>query len=165
MLLLAVPPALWSLALLREWNRSGLFRALIADSELILLIGYLGRFLPVSCRIIRDSVEAVPTELIEAGGGPTRRGGTDSDREAGPVASIETCASYSGLHRFHPLLRRASGNLVLCTARSGDSPNPALHYHGQQPNQGGGLHLSHSHRNIFRGCPPGLHGKPADAFS
>jgi iron(III) transport system permease protein len=66
MALLAVPPALWSLALLQEWNRPGLFPTLVADSASILLIGYLGRFLPVCYRIIRDAVDSIPTELLEA---------------------------------------------------------------------------------------------------
>lgn len=66
MALLAVPPALWSLALLREWNLPGFFSVLVADSAAILLIGYLGRFLPVCYRIIRDAVDSIPTELLEA---------------------------------------------------------------------------------------------------
>jgi iron(III) transport system permease protein len=66
MALLAIPPALWSLALLREWNRPNFLSLLIADSAGILLIGYLGRFLPVCYRIIRDALDSIPTEILES---------------------------------------------------------------------------------------------------
>lgn len=66
MLLLAVPPALWSLALLVYWNQQGLLQEWVVDSGFILAIGYLGRFLPITYRIFRDGLEAVQTEIIEA---------------------------------------------------------------------------------------------------
>jgi iron(III) transport system permease protein len=66
MLLLAVPPALWSLGLLGYWNQQGLLKEWVTDSGLILAIGCLGRFLPVTYRIFRDGLEAVQTEIIEA---------------------------------------------------------------------------------------------------
>ncbi len=67
MLLLAVPPVLWSLSLIRYWNQPDVWMTLVADSTAILTIGYVGRFLPITYRICRDGLDSVQTESIEMG--------------------------------------------------------------------------------------------------
>jgi len=66
MFMLAVPPCLWALALMDYWNRPGAFFEWVVDSGCLLLIGYLGRFLPITYRICKDGLEGIPTQVIEA---------------------------------------------------------------------------------------------------